>query len=177
MADDIAVSARQGFAALYQSQRRALVRLAARLTGDSHAAEDIAQDAYLRAAAFAETGGVAHLQPFLFQTARNLALDHLRRQKVRARVHSAAAGDAAAAIESVPDPAANPERLALNRERIRRFEAALAKLPERARQVLVLHRLHGLPQVELAARFGVTERTISKDLALALRHCLAADSS
>lgn len=167
---------RQGFAALYEAQRRALVRLLARLTGDRQAAEDIAQDAYIRTAAAAEAGGVTHLQPFLYQTARNLALDHLRRQKVRARVHPVAGAALAAEVEAVPAPDASPETQLLDRERVRRFQDALAALPDRARQVLVLHRLHGVPQARLAVRFGVSERTIAKDLALALKHCLAVDA-
>lgn len=174
--DNAAMPARQGFAALYQSQRRALVRLLARLTGDRQAAEDIAQDAYIRTAAAAEAGGVTHLQPFLYQTARNLALDHLRKQKVRARVHPAGSAALALQVEAVPAPEASPETQLLDRERVRRFQAALARLPERARQVLMLHRLHGLPLAQLAIRFGVSERTIAKDLALALQHCLAVDA-
>jgi len=173
--DSLSAGARHQFAALFSSQRGALVRWLARLIGDRHAAEDLAQDAYLKVAAVAETGAVQHPQSFLYQTARNLAFDHLRRQKVRAAVHPPASDMLAALVEAVPAQTPSPETRLLDRERVRRFQAALAELPERARQVLILQRVHGLTQVEIARRLGVTERTIAKDLALALRHCLAAD--
>lgn len=173
--DSLSAGARHQFAALFSSQRGALVRWLARLTGDRHAAEDLAQDAYVKVAAAAETGAVQHPQSFLYQTARNLAFDHLRRQKVRAAVHPPASDRLEAQVEAVPAAEPSPETQLLDRQRVRRFEAALAELPERARQALVLQRLHGLTQAEIARRFGVTERTIAKDLALALKHCLAAD--
>lgn len=176
MADDTeSAGLRAQFATLFASQRLTLVRLLARLTGDRHVAEDLAQDAYLKVAAAAETGDVQHLQPFLYQTARNLAFDHLRKQKVRAMVHPLPGAALDAVVEAIPTAEPSPETQLLDRDRVRRFQAALTRLPERARQVLLLQRLHGLTQAEIARRLGVTERTIAKDLALALRHCLAAD--
>ncbi|MCW0233701.1 MAG: RNA polymerase sigma factor [Ferrovibrio sp.] len=178
MADDVASSGlRAQFAVLFAAQRGTLVRSLARLIGDRHTAEDLAQDAYLKVAAAAETGKVEHLQPFLYQTARNLAFDHLRKQKVRAVVHPLPGAASDAVIAAVPAAEPSPEARMLDRDRVRRFQVALADLPERARQVLLLHRLHGLSQTEIARRFGVSERTIAKDLARALAHCLAADDS
>ncbi len=177
MADDIASgAARTEFAAIFSAQRQALIGLLSRLTGDRHVAEDLAQDAFLKVSAAAEAGEVQHLQPFLYQTARNLAFDHLRKQKVRAVVHPLAGAALDAVVQAVPTSEPSPERQALDRERVRRFQAALADLPDRARQVLVLHRIHGLPLAEIGRRFGLSERTIAKDLALALQHCLAVDS-
>jgi RNA polymerase sigma factor (sigma-70 family) len=178
LADDtVSTGLRAQFATLFESQRVTLVRLLARLTGDRHVAEDLVQDAYLKVAAAAETGDVQHLQPFLYQTARNLAFDHLRKQKVRAVVHPLPSATLDAVIEAVPAADPSPEARLMDRDRVRRFQAALAELPERARQVLLLHRLHGLTLVEIARRFGVSERTIAKDLALALKHCLTVDSA
>ncbi len=178
VADEIASgAARTEFATIFSAQRQTLVRLLARLTGDRHIAEDLAQDAFVKVAAAAETGDVQHLQPFLYQTARNLAFDHLRKQKVRALVHPRPDAALEAVVETVPTAEPSPERQVLDRDRVRRFQAALAELPDRARQVLVLHRLHGLPLAEISRRFGVSERTIAKDLALALNHCLSVDTA
>ncbi|MFN3402153.1 MAG: RNA polymerase sigma factor [Ferrovibrio sp.] len=178
MADEIASgAARTEFATIFSAQRQTLIRLLARLTGDRHIAEDLAQDAFVKVAAAAEAGDVQHLQPFLYQTARNLAFDHLRKQKVRALVHPRPDAALDAAVEAAPAAEPSPERQLLDRDRVRRFQAALADLPERARQVLVLHRLHGLPLAEIGRRFGVSERTIAKDLAQALKHCLSVDTA
>lgn len=178
MADDIASGGtRTAFAVIFSAQRNALIGLLARLTGDRHIAEDLAQDAFVKVAAAVEAGEVQHLQPFLYQTARNLAFDHLRKQKVRALVHPRPNAALEAAVDAVPTADPSPETQTLDRDRVRRFQAALADLPDRARQVLVLHRLHGLPLAEISRRFGVTERTIAKDLALALKHCLSVDTA
>lgn len=177
MADDIASGGTQSaFAAIFSAQRNTLIRLLARLTGDRHIAEDLAQDAFVKVAAAVEAGDVQHLQPFLYQTARNLAFDHLRKQKVRALVHPRPTAALEATLETVPAADPSPETRMLDRARVRRFQAALADLPERARQVLLLHRIHGLPLAEIGRRFGVSERTIAKDLAAALKHCLTIDS-
>ena len=178
MADEIASgTARTEFAAIFSAQRQTLIRLLARLTGDRHIAEDLAQDAFVKVAAAAEAGQVQHLQAFLYQTARNLAFDHLRKQKVRALVHPQSNVALRAVVENMPTAEPSPETQVLDRDRVRRFQAALAELPARARQVLVLHRLHGLPLAEIGHRFGVSERTIAKDLAAALKHCLSADTA
>ncbi len=178
MADEIASgAARTEFATIFSAQRQTLIRLLARLTGDRHIAEDLVQDAFVKVAAAAEAGQVQHLQPFLYQTARNLAFDHLRKQKVRALVHPRSDAALEAVVENMPAAEPSPETQLLDRDRVRRFQAALAELPDRARQVLVLHRLHGLPLAEIGRRFGVSERTIAKDLAAALKYCLSIDTA
>lgn len=178
MADDIASGgAQSAFTTIFSAQRETLIRLLSRLTGDRHVAEDLVQDAFVKVATAAAAGEVQHLQPFLYQTARNLAFDHLRRQKVRALVHPHPTTALEAALDAVPAIDPSPETRVLDRDRVRRFRAALAELPERARQVLLLHRIHGLPLADIARRFGVSERTVAKDLAAALKHCLTVDTA
>lgn len=52
---------------------------------DRSTAEDLLQEVWLRVNRAVEERPVNHLKPFIFQTARNLALDHLRARRLRAQ--------------------------------------------------------------------------------------------
>lgn len=47
---------------------------------------------------------------------------------------------------------------------------ALKQLPERTRRVYLLHRLENLPHAEVAARLGVSERAVERDVVEAISH-------
>lgn len=47
--------------------------------------------------------------------------------------------------------------------------AAIAMMPVRRRQVFILHRIHEIPQAEVAERMGITQKLVEKHLRLALR--------
>ena len=77
-------------------------------------AEDLLQETYLRVTRALSERAIDHLEPFVFQTARNLALDHLRARKIHSRtmvddvpqeiVHSIAAPASSAARPPRPNP-------------------------------------------------------------------------
>jgi len=45
-------------------------------------------------------------------------------------------------------------------------------LPERCREVFTLRRIHGVSQKEIAARLGISEKTVENQSVLALRRCV-----
>jgi RNA polymerase sigma-70 factor (ECF subfamily) len=73
----------------------------------------------------------------------------------------------------MPLPRPSAERSLLDRERLKRLEAALEELPLRCRQVFVLRRIDGLPPAEVAERLGITVNAVAKHVRIALRHCHA----
>jgi RNA polymerase sigma-70 factor (ECF subfamily) len=158
--------------AAFLKQRVSLVWSARRIVGNADAAEDIAQESYLRARRALEIGQIEHIEAFLHQAVRNLALDHLRMRSVRLRFerYDAAAAD----IENVAADAPSSEDALVHRERLRRLEDALNGLPDRARRIWILNRLEGLSYPEIAARLGVSAGTVFNDMKLAMGHCLDA---
>ena len=62
----------------FLTQRSPLLRTLQRLVDNPSTAEDLLQETYLRVARALRERPVEHLEPFVFQVARNLALDHLR---------------------------------------------------------------------------------------------------
>ncbi|SMH31000.1 RNA polymerase sigma factor [Azospirillum agricola] len=156
--------------AVFVGHRGALVRLLARMVGSVATAEDLAQEAYLKVRA-AECGRpVDHLVPFLFQTARNLAFDHLRRERRHAAVM--VQDLTAEGMEEVAAPLPSPETEVGDRQRLLRMETALAALSERQRRILLLNRMEGLSHAQIAERLDVSVSTVQKDLKTALLACL-----
>jgi RNA polymerase sigma factor (sigma-70 family) len=136
-----------------------LVRFVTRLVGDSAMAEDLAQEAGMRLLAEARRGPVEHPRAFLFHVATNLARDHLRRRVV---------ADTHARTLMEPEPAVGADVVASAREEVARASAAIARLPKRPREVLLLARVQGLSQKEIAAKLGVTPKTVENHLTRAL---------
>ena len=113
---------------VFTGQYPSLVRLAAMLLDDSHAAEDVVQDAYVRVAArHYRLRDPNRAQAYLRQTVVNLARNSLRHRLV-ARRHAVSTLPAAASAED--DAIDRFERQAVIR--------ALRSLPRRHREVLVL---------------------------------------
>jgi len=138
-------------AALYAAHAPSIVRFLADLLGDRAAAADATQETFVRAfrrlATLRETDRVA---PWLFGIARNVALEHQRARRRRVRV-LVPEGD-------TPPPEAvdghTPEAELLGREAARVTEAALQRLSEDRRAMLLLRLDHQLAYEEIAALMG-----------------------
>lgn len=155
--------------ALFETHRRSLLWTVMRIVRDPHTAEDVAQETYIRARKAVENGPIDHLEAYLHQTAKNLALDHLRRSKVRKAVE--AEGLEEGAINDIPHSVPSIEQIIMDREKLCWFKDALCGLPMRAQAVMVLSRIEEWPNNRIAAHLGVSERTVFNDLKLAMAHC------
>ena len=122
--------------------------LARRMTGSTTEAEDVAQDAFLRAWQKAPTwrAGDARFSTWLYRVVVNLCLDR-RRRKPLAPIE--AAGDPS-------DPAPSAELRLVEDERTRIVAAALADLPERQRAALVLSYYEEMSNVAAADILGIS---------------------
>src|SRR5437867_4496588 len=120
------------FVAIHDRYRAPLLAFARRLlAGTGHDAEDVIQDAFIRAlAGLRATDAEMHLKPWLYMIVRNRAMDELRRP---ARV--AAELEQVAHLRPVGDD--DPAVRVLEREELREVVAAIGRLPERQRLALV----------------------------------------
>lgn len=157
---------------VFVSQRRTLIGMLARIVGNSQTAEDLAQDAYMRVAVAAREQPILALKAFLFRTARNLAFDHLRAERMHGTV--VAQGMGQEAMDAVPAAAPSPETQAFDRERLALLDAALGRMKERRRAVLLLHKVYGWDYARIAAHLGISESAVQKNVRLALADCLEA---
>jgi RNA polymerase sigma factor (sigma-70 family) len=148
------------WANLFEEEAPRLMRFLRRF-GPRISAEDISQDAFAKLCA-AKTEEIANPQAYLMTTARNLALNDLRRQTNHQT-------DARADIETLaPVAAPNPEAELIAAEETSAAEAALAALAPQLREALLLHIVEGLTQPEAAKRLGVSRRTLQRYIETAL---------
>lgn len=154
---------------LFAAERRALIQRIKRIVHDSAAAEDLAQETFARVHVAMATGKVEKVEAFLRRTARNLAIDHRRQIIARKTADFSSLGKEV--VSDIADPRPTSEIELLDKERLQVLRRALNGLPARAQQVLVLSRLEGLTQEQIASRLGISQRTVFNDLKLALAHC------
>jgi RNA polymerase sigma factor (sigma-70 family) len=160
-----------GVSDLFLDLRETLVHTLFRIVGCRQTAEDLVQEAYVRVMSAAESQHVAHLKAFLNQTARNLALDHLRKAKVRARIDCPDAD--AETVAEIPASAPTPEQEAVAQQDVERLFEALAGLSERRRQILILHKLHHWSYERIAGHIGISRSAVEKNVQAALAHLVS----
>ncbi len=151
---------------VFLTMRPDLYRKILGIVRNSAEAEELTQDAYLRVRRSLDRAVPGNLEGFLWQTARNLALDHVRRRKVRS-AHEDENFDGGQA-HAVADPQPSIEEQAIGRISCARCRALLG-LPPRARSVWCLSRLQGLSYPEIAQRLGVSPNTVFNDM----KHAMA----
>jgi RNA polymerase sigma-70 factor (ECF subfamily) len=136
-------------------------RFALRLCGDAHAAEDVAQEALVRA--WRRRGRLRNeraARVWVFRIALNVWRDRLRRGALPVGRAGPLEG-----TETIVGPSA--ERLAEMREDLARALAALDGLPPRQREVLYLSAVEGLSASEVADVLGISSVAAKANLSLA----------
>jgi RNA polymerase sigma factor (sigma-70 family) len=123
------------------------------------------QDTYLHLLQRGTAASLEQPRPYLFRIAANLAVDMARKTKVRLRY--AGEGFALACNAEAP---ASPEAAAGGAMELRRLQASLAELPPLCRDAFLLNRVEDLTHAEIAARLGVSVRTIDRHMVKAWEH-------
>jgi RNA polymerase sigma-70 factor (ECF subfamily) len=130
-------------------------RLAYRLTGDRHDAEDLTQEVFVRVFRSLSTYAPGTFEGWLHRITTNLFLDQARR-KSRIRFE----GLAEDAAERLPGREPTPAQAYFDRHLDGDIEAALAALPPEFRAAVVLCDIEGLSYEEIAATLGVKLGTV-----------------
>lgn len=153
-------------AELYASEHGRLRRFIRRLIGSPVVAEDLVQDVFL---AFLRRDALSHpvnSPAYLTRIARNLAVDHLRREQTRAR-YSEQVDNAEALACDQP----LPDTIVQGRQELAALLRVIDELPTKCRVVFLLSREHGLTMKQIAESLGITEKTVEKHLMRAMVDC------
>ena len=125
---------------------------------------DLRQEIYVRVMEGAANQLPLQPKPFLFVTARNHLINCAKRGQI---IMFESVLDLEAS--TVPFDPITPERIHSAREEIRRLYAALDRLPPRSREVVLLRKIEGLSQREVAERLGLNVGTVEQYLVHGMR--------
>ena len=170
------------FEQLVLDNQNKVYTLALRLVNDRTAAEDLAQEAFVRAwQGLVSFQGGSSFSTWVYRLATNLCIDYLRRQRRRERVEPVVSLDDADSGWAEPADRDSDPQLVLERsERGRALARGLAKLPDWQRQVLVLRELSGLSYQEIGDALDIDLGTVKSRIArarLSLRKILLEDGN
>ena len=101
---------------------------------------------------------------FLFQIARHLAIDFVRRERISPLTRLPDLAEL-----SVLDQRPGVTETVCTNDELELLAQAIHALPARCRQVMILRQIEGVPQKEIAARLGLSELTVQTHVVHGLR--------
>jgi RNA polymerase sigma-70 factor (ECF subfamily) len=161
---------RVAFEELVRQYDRAVLRLALHLTGSEQDAQDIYQEAFLKA--YKNVGSFrfeCSFYTWIYRIVTNLCLDHLRKRQVRKEDSAVAQdgeGNEYSLLDQVADarPGADPERDLMRRELGQKIVRAVERLSPRERMVFELKHYQGLKLRTIGDILNTTEETAKNTL-------------
>jgi RNA polymerase sigma-70 factor, ECF subfamily len=171
---------RAAFEVLVRHYDQSVLRLALHLTGSESDAQDVYQEAFLKA--YKNLGSFrfeCSFYTWIYRIVTNLCLDHLRKRTVRkedAPVAIDGSGEEFNRLEQFADvrSGANPERDLMRRELGKKIGHALSGLTPRERMVFELKHYHGLKLRTVGEMLNTTEETAKNTLFRATQKLRAA---
>ena len=158
------------FDTLVRRYHKQAYNIAYRLTGNHTDAEDLTQEAFVRAFRFFDNyRRDLPFENWLYRIMSNLFVDDLRR-KPKARIQSLDApvgndpSSESNAFLEIPDNRAEPERVVLHEELYERIQKALASLPADFRMTVILADIEGMSYEEISETMKCSLGTVRSRL-------------
>ena len=148
----------------FESSKTALRRYLGRFFRRPQDVDDLLQETFVRAYAAEARGPILMPRAYLFRVAKHVSLNEIARRK-NSDTHSVEDFDDPDVVGSGNQPGVEQE--VDGRRQLALFANAVAALPSQCRKVLVLKKIEGLSQREIATRLGIAESTVEKHLAKA----------
>ena len=126
--------------------------------------EDVIQEMYAHLLALPSLESIRYPRQYAIQTAKAIVIDHVRHM----RVISITSSESLETFNT-PMPEANTEERLEFQGEIQEVAEALAQLPAMCRETLILRRMEGLSQKEVAQRLKISEKTVEKHMTNGVR--------
>jgi RNA polymerase sigma-70 factor (ECF subfamily) len=155
------------FRLLVERHSRALFKLGYRMTGNEQDAEDVVQEAFLKAyRSLDQFEDRSQVGSWLYRIAANCAFDVLRKRQRRDNRHDSLDEEDAPELHS---DGPGPERLALGADVQRHMEAALERMSPRERAAFVLRHFEGRSVKEIELALGIDTTSVKQSVCRAVR--------
>lgn len=152
---------------LYLSIKDGLARCVAKLVPPDEV-EDVVQETYVRVCKFQERNKIAYPKALMFQTAKNIALDYLKRADVN-RVSRVEHEDELNSVDLLWEN--EPYQRANSDHEFKLFCMAVRALPRQCRKAFVLKKVYGYSHLEIAKMLNISDRTVEKHVAIGITRC------
>ena len=155
-----------GFEQLVKQHTGKIIGLAWRLVGNREEAEDLAQEAFLRLhRSLPDFRGDSRISTWLYRTTTRLAIDHLRRERIKRKLFFFRQNnDAPDPVELASDARNDPGRELLAQEAMKSLRRSLGKLSSRQQVIFTLRHYEGLTLKEIAEHLGLETGTVKAHL-------------
>jgi RNA polymerase sigma factor (sigma-70 family) len=153
---------------VFMAAREGIIRMVSRIVPPKEI-EDIVQETYVKICQMESCENIQQPKSFLYRTARNLAIDHLKRSETRLAdgVEDELCysnGSQSTEVDELFEQAASNEEFG-------HFCEAVRLLPVQCRKVFVLKKVYGYSQAEIARELNISASTVEKHIALGIRRC------
>lgn len=150
---------------LFERYRLPLGRYLSSLLAGREDAEDVLQETYVRVL------GAEHLErshgrarAYLFRVATNIAYDRFRHDKVRGRRDDAE-------LDRLVSGEPLPEQVVAFDQGLEQVKRAILEMPPRCRRVFLMRATRHMEYAAIAAKLGVSKRTVEREMKRALEMC------
>ena len=148
------------FKSLYDEWAQPLFRFIFFKSKDEQLSQDIVQDTFVKYWDKIDTVGIGKEKSYLFTTAKNLFLNNLEHKKVVTKHQES----------NLPkNETSNPHYELEVLEFKVKLENAIAQLPDKQREVFLMHRIEGYKYKEISQILDLTQKAVEKRMSQALR--------
>jgi len=159
------------FEELFRLRRAPLLRFVMSRTKNEAEAEEIVQEVFIRFQNKYDPATITSPEALLARIAGNIVIDRVRERNARAaredawgKINTAGADEALYASQSI-----SPLRTLSAKQEVEAALAVLRALPQKTRQIFMLHRFDGLTHAEVSERTGIPKSTIEKHMIKAIK--------
>lgn len=130
--------------------------------------EDLLQETYSHLFCLSQERRLAvrNIQAFVIASARNVAMDWMRRRQVVSL-------ESMEELGSMPiiDDSARLDEIVHTHQQLMKVAEGIGQLPDRCRQAFTLRRIYGLSQKEIARKFNISEGAVEQLIIRGMRRC------
>lgn len=164
MADSKSSKPRLGILAEFKNSRLSLRNFISRYVISSHDIDDVSQETFLRAYKAEQEKEIEHPKAFLFRIAKNLVLSEFSRKarKITDYVEDYDNSEELLSTDSLEADVMAQQKLGIYCE-------AVASLPTQCRRVVIMKKVYGMQNKEIARRLELSVSTVEKHLTKGIR--------